>query len=447
MIPARRACGVFMVLLASACSSKEPSSDGSARPVRPLPPAISVIVTGDVGGQLTPVRGAGGLARQVAALQGTTPPRIVMDAGDRFFRAYRVPAPHQAAALSASEVLADALKETGAVSMAVGERDLAMGLQRLRGLAQRAQVRLLSANLRHTESATLAFSAFLVVQHEGRRLGVVAASPVFDEGAAEAEAYALAGVYAEAPGPALKRAISEARLQGAEQVVGLLHMHPEVASQMIRRHQLELDAAVIAHARGVSRSLRVGGVPLVVLPDRNRAQAELRWAARGTFTAQTSTITPQSGSHAVTAARVSVASQVRPQTGRAYVGVKACAERCHKTALQHYKRTAHAKAWTLLVKLRQTRNLDCVACHATGYAQDGGVTSLSKLRRLRGVGCEACHGPNRAHLQEPEQARVGPVQRQVCWACHGQQRDTKPFVMAERWPQILGPGHGAPAAP
>ncbi len=447
MISARRACGVFMVLLASVCSCKDPSSDAPARPARPLPPAISVIVTGDVGGQLTPVRGAGGLAHQVATLELVKSPRIVMDAGDRFFRAYRVPAPHQAAAISASEVLADALKDTGAVSMAVGERDLAMGLPRLRGLAKRAQVRLLSANLRHTESATLAFSEFMVVQLEGRRLGVVAASPVFDEGAPEAEAYALAGVYAEAPGPALKRAISEARLQGADQVVGLLHMHPEAASQMIRRHQLKLDAAVIAHARGGSRTLRVDGVPLAVLPDRNRAQAELQWSARGAVTVQTSTITSDSGGDAATAARVSVASQARPQTGRAYVGVKACAERCHKPALQHYKRTAHAKAWTSLVKLRQTRNRDCVSCHATGYAQEGGVTSLSKLRRLRGVGCEACHGPNRAHLEEPEQARVGPVRRQVCLACHGQQKDTKPFVMVERWPQVLGPGHGAPAAP
>ncbi len=216
---------------------------------------------------------------------------------------------------------------------------------------------------------------------------------------------------------------------------------------MIRRHQLKLDAAVIAHARDVSRTLRVDAVPLVVLPDRNRAQAELLWTAGGALTAQTSTITSLAGSDAATAARVAAASQVRPQAGRAYMGVKACAERCHKPALQHYKRTAHAKAWTSLVKLRQTRNLDCVSCHATGYAQDGGVTSLSKLRRLRGVGCEACHGPNRAHAQGPEQVRVGPVKRRVCLACHAQQRDTKPFVMAERWPQVLGPGHGAPPAP
>lgn len=447
MISARRVCGVFMVLLAGACSTKEPSLDAPPPPARPAPPAIQVIVTGDIGGQLTSVRGAGGLAHQVATVQALTSPRLVMDAGDRFFRAYRVPTPHRAAAISASKVLADALRDTGAVAMAVGERDLSMGLGPLRRLGRRGQVHLLSANLRHTDSATLAFSAFTVVKIEGRRLGIVAASPVFETGAAEAEAYTMAGVYAEPPGPALKWAIGEARAHGAEQVVGLLHMHHRAASQMIRVHKLKLDAAVIAHERGGSRALNVEGVPLAVLPDRNRAQAELLWTAGGSVTVGTSTITSQLGSDAVTAARISAASNVRPKEGRDYKGVKACAERCHKPALQQYRTTAHAKAWTSLVKQRQTRNRDCISCHATGYAQKGGVMSLNKLRRLRGVGCEACHGPSREHALQPEQVRMGPVERQICLGCHGQQRDTKPFVMTERWPKVLGPGHGAPPAP
>lgn len=393
------------------------------------PVSYQVAITGDIGGQLRPVRGAGGLARQVEAVRAA---QVVLDAGDRFFRGYRVAQSDQPRALAAAEVLALGLAQSQARAMAVGERDLALGLPALRRLGRAAGVELLSVNLRHAETGTAAFEAFVVLDVQGQRLGVVAASAVFDAQDPQGEAYTWAGLRAVAPGPALQRAVANARKQGASVVLGLLHMPLPQAQGLLQAHDLDLDYVVLAHDRGPSKA----GPGLATLSDRNRTQVMLQ-VMGDDIRASTATITQEFAEDDTVTDAVTQVLGARRRLRSTLVGPKTCAKTCHLDALRHWKKTRHARSWSGLVKERQTRNQDCVACHATSLA----------VSRPKSVSCESCHGDLRAHREAPADVRAGPVAKTVCGECHRAQAEQRPFVHDVWWPKVLGAGHGLSAQP
>ncbi len=183
---------------------------------RPEPWTLRVLAAGDVGAKTEvcacAIERLGGLDRRVEmVLERRTAATVVLDAGDVFF-------PDVAGdeeALPAARRHADALLEMGAAAMAVGDRDLALGLPALRHLGARAQVALVSANLVHAESATAAFPSFVVVERAGRKIGVVGASPP--------EAV-RPGLRVLPPKEAVAKAARAARAAGAEAVIGLFHL-------------------------------------------------------------------------------------------------------------------------------------------------------------------------------------------------------------------------------
>lgn len=134
------------------------------------------------------------------------------------------------------------------------------------------------------------------------------------------------------------------------------------------------------------------------------------------------------------------------KAGLVYTGSASC-KSCHEAAFEHWRTTAHARAWETMVRTKQTGNLDCIGCHTTGFDRPGGPSGLKGLGKFVGVGCESCHGPGALHVKTPtvtvEHARAVP--EAVCTECHKIQGDQKPFSFEARLPQVLGPGHGQPA--
>lgn len=319
--------------------------------------------------------------------------------------------------------------------MAVGERDLALGLPSLRRLAGQAGLRLVSANLHHAVSGTVAFSRFALIERGGRTLGVVAASPVFGPEDPQREAYVWAGLEARAPGPALSAAVAEARAAGASEVVALLHLPAVVAEGLLPT--LDVEAAIIAHDRGPGRAAgRLGW-----LPGRGRAFAEVNLRGKAAQVALRPVAAPMPEDAAIAAA-IDLAQQPQAPDAPAYMGNRACAAKCHAEALRHYDKTGHAKAFERLRAERQTRNRDCLPCHTTGYARPGGPRFSVAIRKFRNVGCESCHPPMPAHAEAPEVNRMGPVDHLVCAQCHRLQAYQRPFELGARWKAVLGPGHG-----
>ena len=71
----------------------------------------------------------------------------------------------------------------------------------------------------------------------------------------------------------------------------------------------------------------------------------------------------------------------------------ACAK-CHKPAVEFWKKTVHARAWKTLVEVDKQYHYDCIGCHVTGWEKPGGVNLATVEKRgLVDVQCETCHGP------------------------------------------------------
>jgi hypothetical protein len=151
------------------------------------------------------------------------------------------------------------------------------------------------------------------------------------------------------------------------------------------------------------------------------------------------------GRHNLQAAKNEPAPPPEPGQPR-YVGMDACAK-CHKSQVEFWKHTVHAKAWKELVDVDKQYNYDCIGCHVTGWTRPGG-SALGTVEKqgLVNVQCEVCHGPASKHvaedgLEEPKTLTKRPADSLCRSQCHTREHsDTFDLVPYQR--DILGAGHG-----
>lgn len=197
-----------------------------------------IFAAGDVGSDTDvcgcKVRKMGGVSRRVHAIRSRVQgPALVLDAGDLFFRSWTLSPRYEPQAKETARFHADTMRALGAQAMAVGERDLALGLSELRGLGKRSGMKLLSVNLVHTSSKALAFERFAVVEVQGVKVGLVGASPELKPEAQAAQVYRRAKLDVLPAGPGLQKAAKEARAAGAEVVIALLHLGERRAVEVL----------------------------------------------------------------------------------------------------------------------------------------------------------------------------------------------------------------------
>ena len=138
----------------------------------------------------------------------------------------------------------------------------------------------------------------------------------------------------------------------------------------------------------------------------------------------------------------------KPEPGRAgFVGQTVCLN-CHEETRAFLAVDLHQHAWAGLEAVKKTKDLDCVACHVTGFEQPGG-SNLAHLGGLTDVQCEACHGPGSLHAAAPgkgEKAHLlAAPDAAVCTGCHTPQHAPR-FEFAAYSKRLVVPGHGIPLA-
>jgi hypothetical protein len=80
-----------------------------------------------------------------------------------------------------------------------------------------------------------------------------------------------------------------------------------------------------------------------------------------------------------------------------FVGVKKC-RMCHKgekkgNVFEKWVKGPHANAFQKLKAKGEEKNPKCLACHVTGFNQDGYKLGADNAAKFEGVQCESCHGP------------------------------------------------------
>ena len=119
--------------------------------------------------------------------------------------------------------------------------------------------------------------------------------------------------------------------------------------------------------------------------------------------------------------------------GSRFAGSRSC-QACHPSAYAAYQKSAHAKAYSTLVKAEKDRDLECVGCHVLGFTEDGGFASIKSSPHLANVQCENCHGPRKEHVQNPL-LKPESNPKQICVSCHHIPHSSD-FVYDDYWPKI-----------
>lgn len=215
----RHALFSLFVASAFACQGEQPSDQGL------------FMVTGGLRGELREVgcRGQeeGGVKRRMAALDGITSrglgPFLSLDTGSRFYPTWSLSDDAVTEADARAEVMAEFTREEGVQAMVVSPSDLALGVGRLKSLANRAGLQLFSVNLLDRTTGHAAFPYGAMFKLNGVRVGVVGVSPDLPPGTPSAEAYEAVGLMSEPPAWALQRALRQLRSEGADINVVLMN--------------------------------------------------------------------------------------------------------------------------------------------------------------------------------------------------------------------------------
>jgi hypothetical protein len=405
-------------------------------------PALRLLVLTDLAGELEPcgcsARSKGGVDRLVAAISALRAegiPTLLLVAGHSFYD----PTPRDAQALPLQErweadMLATVLHDLHVDALLPSDHDL-----QLAGTQWPAWLRQLESPPLLVPNATLAAAADptaseRLVQAAGLRIALLGAD------LSNAKRAALEA-------SELEQRVTRQRERGADVVISLVNVgvgeapltQQSGADLTIEGGALRSEPRVSTTHRRVSSGQRgesllivdvywsQSGQPLALRSSYDPARAsELnQWVYRSLPIARDAladaavreklrALSKKINQHNAT----EYAQTEHPEATRKYAGSAPCAA-CHTGAYLAWKATRHAAAYATLQRLDKEYNLDCVACHLTGYDQGG--ASLAELEGLTHVGCESCHGASAAHVDDPQSRRGAPrraVPTSRCTVCH-----------------------------
>lgn len=429
MITMRRAAagiGVLLPLCLSAAAGGF-SAPGSS----PAAPALSVVVSGEQNGYLTPCGCSkpllGGMPRRggaLRALPGSGEGRALLENGDL------TPARGRQDELKA-ETMVDMLTHLGYDVLNLGEQDLRLGLPYVRSLQQRFRGAVLCGNAKWVGAgAEPPFLAQTVLKRRvnGRDTRVLVVGLLSASFAREVAA-ACPELTLEEPGETLARL--QPSLSGDVRI--LLYHGPLPEAQSLAQRFPLFQLVVAAHAgdaaagtpRQLGETLLIGGgekgkhLTQVGFSAAAWKPSKPRVLVLGPDVPEDATLLQLKSLYLERLSEEKLLEK-QPRTplpeGKYYAGSAACAG-CHQSAHATWTRSTHSRALQTLTREKHDRDPECVGCHVVGLERVGGFVDLARTPDLSGVGCESCHGPAGAHVKDPKQ-RLGVAGAASCGTCH-----------------------------
>lgn len=212
-------------------------------------------------------------------------PVLALDAGNALFKT--LADGQEAAAKPRAELLLEQLGAQGYTAMAVGQRDLVLGVDFLKKKTKGAKFKLLSANLVDAKGQPL-FPASVVTSVGGLKVGIIGVSPASPDpqapaGGSDGAAFLPPGVRGLPVGPAVAAEVKRLRKADPVDLVVLLAAVPYVESVRLAQGTEGVDFVVQSHdGRGVGMAQRQGVSTLVPPGERGRQVAKLEVSVEGT---------------------------------------------------------------------------------------------------------------------------------------------------------------------
>lgn len=421
-------------------------ASGGPPPAAPTPsPSFGVVFSGEACGYLAPCGCSspqvGGFPRRgtLLASMARARPLVRIENGDLTEAAGRQDE-------LKAEALADMLGAMGYDALALGEKDLRLGLAQLVSIQSRFRGAILCANLLGPDGKPALKETTTVTRTvQGKPHTVTIVGLLSDQLASPMPATAQE-LSVEAPSKSLDRLLPALRRAPGTRIL-VYHGPKAEAEQLVRAYPL-FSLVLYAHAGDVpSPASRLGAATLVGGGQRGKhVGLAVVTPGSATITVTDTALGPQFADHPnVTAIKSAYLDRVTDEglleqsprsplpTGAAYAGSEACRP-CHAAPHTTWTASGHARAYQTLVKLGEGRDPDCVPCHVVGLDRSGGFVSAGKTPQLGAVGCEVCHGASQQHVADSKVKPSRPGEA-TCRNCHVP--DHSPgFEFAGYWAKI-----------
>ena len=332
-----------------------------------------------------------------------------------------------------AEIRFAALKEMGYAAYNVGERDLLLGIDRLKYLQDTSGIPFLSANLFHRESRVFQPFVLHTVNRQGNQIQVAIVGILSQSFEVHVE---NAGVDLRLENPITVLTDLVGSLEETTDLIVLL-AHADLAeSEELVSTFPQIDVIVSGHEGEKLQEDPVFIENTILLNTGTKGKAigqlDIRWdndrmVADYDFQAVSlSGRLPDSPrmielltlyQQMLTAENLSEdLEREPPTTGGVYVGSASC-KGCHPEAYTIWKKNKHAHAYQTLISHGHAVDPECLTCHTVGFGFQTGFVNIETTPNLPDVGCENCHGVGGNHVKNPQKG-YGQVTQANCLTCH-----------------------------
>ena len=333
-----------------------------------------------------------------------------------------------------------ALKEMGYTAYNIGDRDLLLGIDRLKYLQGASGILFLSTNLFHGENRVFQPFVLHTVNLHGHEIQIAIVGVLSQSFAIQVE---NAGADLRLENPVV---VLEDLMEKLDQTADLIVLlaHADLAeSEGLASAFPQIDVVVSGHEREELREDPVFIKDTVLLNTGTKGKAigqfDIRWSDDGAIAdyefqaVSLSERLPDSPrmiellklyQQMLTAENLSAdLEQEPPVTGGVYVGSASC-KGCHAEAYAIWKEGKHAHAYQTLISHGHAADPECLTCHTVGFGFQTGFVNMETTPDLPDVGCENCHGVGGNHIKHPQKG-YGQVTQADCLTCHTTQNSPK----------------------
>ncbi len=339
-----------------------------------------------------------------------------------------------------AEIGFTALKEMGYAAYNVGERDLLLGVDRLKYLQDTSGIPFLSANLFHGENQVFQPFVFHTVNPRGNQIQIAIIGILSQSFEIQVE-NAGADLRLEDP-TAVLTGLVEKLDQAADLIILLAHANLAESERLASAFS-QIDVVVSGHEIEELHGDPVFVENTVLLNTGTKGKAigqlDIRWSDDITgpdydfHALSLSERLPDSPrmielltlyQQMLTAENLSEdLGRKQPATGGVYVGSASC-KGCHAEVYTIWEQSKHAHAYQTLVSHGHAADPECLMCHTVGFGFQTGFVNMETTPNLPDVGCENCHGVAGNHVKQPQKG-YGQVTEADCLTCHTAQNSPK----------------------
>ena len=339
-----------------------------------------------------------------------------------------------------AEIGFTALREMGYVAYNIGERDLLLGVDRLKYLQDTSGIPFLSANLFHGKNRVFQSFVFHTANLRGNQIRI-AITGILSESFEIQVKNAEANLRLENPTAVLTDLVE--KLDQTADLIVLL-AHADLAeSETLASAFPQIDVIISGHEQEELQEDPVFVEKTMLLNTGTKGKAvgqlDIRWSDDRAVTdyefqaLSLSERLPDSlrmielltlYQQMLTAENLSANLEREPPgTGGMYAGSASC-KGCHPEAYTIWKQSKHAHAYQTLASHGHAADPECLTCHTVGFGFQTGFVNMGTTPNLPDVGCENCHGVGGNHVKNPQKG-YGQVTQADCLTCHTTQNSPK----------------------